>query len=357
MQSLKNFKRVVLKIGSSLLFKKTAAGGICLDSEVLSQLVEQISYLTKSGKEALVVSSGAIASGLSLLKLAHKPKDLSLLQAIAAIGQPELMDVYRNAFRQRGLNCSQVLLTAEDLASRKRYLNAKNTLLTLLKLKNIPVINENDTVSTEEIKFGDNDRLSALVASLVKADILVILSDVDGLLDREKKVIRIVDEITPRIKALACPSDKKTCVGGMITKLEAAKISVDSGIPCVVANGRTFDIIPSLLKDPASHGTIFLPKKALTAKKHWIAFGSRPKGRVIVDDGAREALMNKKSLLSVGVIFCEGNFQAGDIVSIRDKENNEFARGISGLSFSSLDKAKGKRTDKEVVHRDNIVIL
>ena len=352
-QSEKDYKRIVVKIGSSLLY----SDGINLDFKILNDVAEQVIRLIKDGKEVLIVSSGAIACGMSILRLASRPKELSTLQAIAAIGQHELMNVYRESFKKRGLNCAQVLLTWEDFDNRKRYLNAKNTLITLLRLGSVPIINENDTVSTDEIKFGDNDRLSALVSSLISADILIILSDVDGLLDKDKKtLIRVVFEITPQIKSLVFPTDKKICVGGMITKIEAANIAVDSGIPCVIANGRKPDIILSILKDIEKHGTLFLPKKALGAKKRWIAFGAKPRGKVIVDEGAKNALLNKKSLLCVGVIAVEGSFEAGDIVRVQDLQHNEFARGKVGISSKQLDKIKGRRFDKEAIHCDNIVI-
>ena len=352
-QLLKDYKRIVIKIGSSLLCSDKRR----LDCSLVDEITGQISDLVKVGKEIVVVSSGAIAMGMSILKLESRPKELSFLQAAAAIGQPELMDAYRRFFGARSLNCAQLLLTWEDFDDRKRYLNAKNTLLTLLKLNNVAIINENDTVSTDEIKFGDNDRLSALVSKLISADILIILSDVDGLLDKNKKVIPIVNEITVDIKALACPTDKKTCVGGMITKLEAARIATDSGIPCIIANGRTKNIISSAIKEPGKYGTLFIPKKGLKAREHWIAFGTKPKGKIIVDDGAKIALINKKSLLAVGIVASDGNFDAGDIVSLIDKQNNEFARGKVRVSSKELQKLKGKRFDKEVIHCDNIVVL
>lgn len=351
-QLVKDYKRIVIKIGASLLYS-----GRVLNSDFLRRITAGICDLVKEGKEVILVSSGAIASGMSLLKLESRPKELASLQAVAAIGQSELMDIYRSFFKEKQLNCGQVLLTAEDFHDRRRYLNAKNTLNTLLKLKSIPVINENDTVSTEEIKFGDNDRLSALVSALISADLLIILSDVDGLLDDKKNLVRVVAEINPRIRGFACPTQKKTCVGGMITKIEAAKIAVDSGIPCVIANGRTKDIIASVIREPEKHGTLFMPKKALGAKERWLAFGTKAKGSIIVDSGAKNALLNKKSLLSVGVVAVEGNFEAGDIVSVQDKAHGEFARGKAGLSSRQLDKVKGLRFEKEVIHRDNIVIL
>jgi len=353
-QSQKSCKRVVIKIGSSLLY--TGEGRV--ESSLVDEITGQISSLIKEGNEIVVVSSGAIALGMSLLGLKERPKELSFLQAAAAIGQPELMDLWRKRLKEKGLNGAQVLLTWEDFNERSRFLNAKNTLQRLLKLKSVPVINENDTVSTDEIKFGDNDRLSALVAILCGADLLVILSDVDGLLDRDKKVIPLVDRITPQIKSLACPTSKKTCVGGMITKIEAAKIAVDSGIPCVIANGRQKDAITACVKETGKTGTLFLPKESeLAARKRWIAFGTKPKGKIIVDDGAAKALLNNKSLLSVGVVSVSGDFASGDIVSVVDSQKNEVARGKVAISAKQLDKVKGKRFEKEIIHRDNIVIL
>ena len=352
-----NYKRIVIKIGSSLLFSKDNE----LDFKIFRSVAHQVADLVREGREMVVVSSGAIALGMYRLGLKERPKELYNLQAAAAVGQHILMNTYRRFFKgvfdKKELHGAQVLLTREDLNDRKRYLNAKNTLLALLKYGTVPIVNENDTVSTDEIKFGDNDRLSALVSSLISADLLIILSDVDGLLDKDKKIIRVVDEITPQIKALACPTDKKTCVGGMITKIEAAKIAMDSGIPCVIANGRTKDIILSAIKEPEKYGTLFTPKEGLAARERWIAFGTKPKGKILVDDGARRALLNKKSLLSVGVTGLEGNFEMGDIVSVIDKQDYELARGKVGLSSKQLDKIKGSHYDKEVIHRDNIVIL
>jgi len=268
------------------------------------------------------------------------------------------MGAYRRFFSKVDLNCGQVLLTWEDFDQRSRYLNAKNTLLALLKLNVIPVINENDTISTDEIKFGDNDRLSALVASLIGADLLIILSDVEGLLGADKEVIRLVDKITPAIKSLACPTSKRTCVGGMVTKIEAARIATDSGIACVIASGRKEDVIAAVIENPFTAGTLFLAKNELLgSKERWMAFSAKIKGKIIVDDGAKKAVINKKSLLSVGVIGIEGQFESSDIVSIRDKEGAEFGRGKVRLSAKELDKVKGSRHDKEVIHRDDIVLL
>ncbi len=352
-QSGKDYKRIVVKIGSSLFYK-----GGSFDRVSFLDTVALISGLLKlRDKEVVIVSSGAIALGMDIMNLKSRPKDLPTLQASAAIGQNALMDNYSSYFRKSKITCAQVLLTWEDFDDRQRYLNAKNTLLKLLELGAVPVINENDTVSTDEIKFGDNDRLSALVSSLIGADLLIILSDVDGLLDKDKKAIRVVNEITPQIKSLACPTYKKMCVGGMVTKIDAAKIAVDSGIPCVIANGKRKNAILFAIRNPSRAGTLFVPKKSLAARERWIAFGTKPKGKVVVDEGAKKALLNKKSLLSVGVVDLEGNFETSDVVSVIDKQNNEFARGKAGLSSKQLDKVKGSRYDKEVIHRDNIVIL
>lgn len=355
MVSQKDYKRIVVKIGSSLLYKDESD----VDCDFLKEFLRQVSGLAKDGVEVVIVSSGAIAFGMATLKLKDRPKELSTLQAVAAVGQHELMQIYQRFFEERSLNCAQLLLTWDDFDNRKRYLNAKNTLSTLLKLKVVPVINENDTVSTEEIRFGDNDKLSALVCTLINASLLLILSDVDGLMDREsKQVIKVVDRITPAIKALACPTKKKACVGGMVTKLEAAGIAVESGIPCIIANGRKKDVIISAVKEPNGCGTLFLPQKGfVAARKRWLAFSAKPKGKIVVDSGAKLALINKKSLLSVGITGVEGDFAAGDIVGIKDKDNHEFARGKVKISSLKLDTLKGRRFEKEIVHRNDIVIL
>ncbi len=354
-QSERNYKRIVIKIGSSLFYK----GGELNDSRLFDIVSQIASLVVNEKKEVIIVSSGAIALGMEIMKLQMRPKELRVLQAAAAIGQNALMQKYSEEFskyKNSKVNCAQILLTWDDFDNRERYLNAKNTLLTLLKLGTVPIINENDTVSTEEIKFGDNDRLSALVASLICADLLIILSDVDGLLDKNKHLVRVVDEINSQIKSLACPTDKRACVGGMITKLEAARIAIDSGIPCVIANGRKEGVIGLLALGSRSVGTLFMPKKGLDAKQRWIAFGTKPKGRIIIDKGAGIALADKKSLLSVGVVALEGSFEAGDVVSVVSG-GVEIARGKAGISSKQLDKVKGARCSKEVIHRDNIVIL
>jgi len=350
----------VIKVGSSILCQADKSN-LChfynLAFQVAKAVVEQ-------KKNIIIVSSGAIALGSHALGIKGRPKEVSMLQASAAVGQKLLMDNYSLAFRQAvrqfgdyALHCGQILLTWDDFTHRKRYLNAKNTLLTLFKLGVIPIINENDTIATEEIRFGDNDRLSALVATMVNAELLIILSDVEGLCDKQKKVIRVIADITSQIRRLASPTDKVSCVGGMVTKIEAAKIAVESGIPCVIADGRQPQIINSLIDDPTSYGTLFVPKNSLTERQRWIAFGAKTKGSIVIDDGAVEAIKGKKSLLCVGVVAVKGNFEAGEIVSIEAKDGSEIARGKAGISGRQLDKIKGSRFEKEIVHRDNIVVL
>ena len=347
-QSERNYKRIVIKIGASLF----------VSAEAIDNIIEQICLLIQQKKEVVVVSSGAIAHGMSVLGLKNRPRELSLLQAAAAIGQNELMNIYSRGLGGKGLKCGQVLLTWEDLQDRRRYLNAKNTILQLIKLGVAPVINENDTVSVDEIKFGDNDKLSALVANLIQADLLIMLSDIEGLLSKEKEVIRIVNEITPEIKKLACGTDKESSVGGMITKLEAASMVTGSGLSCVIANGLVRDKIISVLNSPEEAGTFFPKKEHLVAKKRWIAFGTKAAGKIRVDKGAKEALVkNNKSLLSPGVVEVSGDFEKGDTVAVVDEKGLEFARGKVNYSVEELRKIKGQRAKKEVIHRDNLVII
>lgn len=355
MQSRKSFSRVVVKVGSSLISPRANA----IELKYLEALIEQIESLWLDDKEVVLVSSGAVACGMSLLGLKKRPRDMDSLQAAAAIGQNELMAIYRRLLKEKNRLCAQLLLTWDDFENRDRYLNVRATLRTLLKNKALAVINENDTVSTDEIRFGDNDRLSAMVANLIGADLLLILSDVDGLYRLpEKQVIERVDEITPEITNLCCKTDKQGCVGGMSSKLEAIKIAGGAGVPAIIANGRSKD---SLLKSVYGEGigTFFAPHKpCLKAKKTWIAYGVRTRGRLIVDSGAKKALVEAgKSLLSVGIGEIEGDFKPDDIVSITDKDHNEFARGKVNFSAKDLRRLKGRRLEEEVIHRDDLVIL
>jgi len=347
-QLRKDYRRIVIKIGASLL----------VNLKIVDQLIPQIADLIKRKQEVILVSSGAIACGMGILGLKSRPTKLEYLQAAASLGQSELMQLYRKRFSAYNIKCAQILLTWEDFGDRKRYLNARNTLKVLLKWGSLPIINENDTVSVDEIKFGDNDRLSALVANLVDADILIILSDVDGLLKpNTSEVVRMVDNITANIERFASSSDKSTSVGGMKTKLSAARIAMESQIPCLITNGKKRDCLSLALTDPANAGTLFLPSKApISARRKWFIFCTRPKGRISVDNGARDALLTGKSLLTVGVVGLEGNFACGDIVEIADQDGSIFSRGKVNFSAQDLDKIKGKQKMKEVIHRDNLVI-
>ncbi|HDZ76963.1 MAG TPA: glutamate 5-kinase [Candidatus Omnitrophica bacterium] len=354
MQYVKNYKRIVVKIGSSILSKENK-----LDGSSLKSLVSQVCLLLDKGIEVIIVSSGAVSSGLNWMNLKSRPNKIDYLQACASVGQAILMQSYINAFLCENRHCGQLLLTWDDFNDRGRYLNAKNTILALLRYKTIPIINENDTVSTQELKFGDNDNLSSLVAMMVKADLLINLSDVDGLFDRSGTKLSMVSTVTPQIKKLACPTKKSICRGGMITKLEAAEKLTKSGIPYIIANGRVVDILIQIVLERKMLGTSFLPiVDKSRSKKIWIAYSAKPKGKIFIDSGAHDALVKRnKSLLSVGIFKVEGKFDKGDIVSILDKEGCEFARGAVTCSAQDLESIKGKKQKREIVHRNNLAII
>lgn len=368
----RNVKRVVVKVGTSILTSKRSNR---LDVAQIKRIVNQICKLLDRKIEVILVTSGAIGAGMGLLELAERPKLLPRLQAAAAVGQSQLMKLYSSLFKPKRRLIAQVLLTAEDLNVRQRYLNARNTISTLLDYRVVPIINENDTVSVDEIKFGDNDTLASLVANLVDADLLVILSDVDGLYaslpDRTgaKMLVDIVEEIGPELMKVASETPAKTSVGGMKTKLKAANTATSSGIPMVIANGRTEDVLIKIV-DGQTIGTLFLPKESkLAARKRWMAYSTVPKGRIIVDSGAKEALVKKgKSLLASGVVGVEGKFKIGDVVGVIDEGGKEFARGLINYSSEEADRIKGLKTQAiasklgykyydELLHRDNLVIL
>ena len=350
-------RRIVVKLGTGLL---TNAQNQLARAEI-ERLVGQLAALQRDGREVLVVSSGAIAAGMSALGLAARPKELAQLQACAAIGQCRLMAMYDEAFARFDIHVAQVLLTHDDLRNRTRHLNAQHTLDTLLRRGVVPIINENDTVSVDEIKFGDNDRLGALVAALIDADLLVILSHVEGLISlfgttkdpRQRQVIPTVPEITRDIESMAKGTDGITNVGGMRSKIEAAKVVMRAGIPMIIASGEQTDVLADLLAGKEV-GTIFLPgAKKLAGRKRWIAFFQRTAGALRVDNGARAALCaNGKSLLAKGIVGAEGEFTAGDALSIQDKNGVEFARGLTKVASSEIKTAVGV-----IVHRDDLVIL
>ncbi len=364
-------KRIVIKIGSNILADRIEG----LDNDRIASLSNDISEIHSKGYEVVIVSSGAVAAGMKKLGLKEKPGDIKLKQAAAAAGQSSLMWAYERSFARYDKKVAQVLLTRDDLSDRKRYINSKNTLLTLLNYGVIPVINENDTVSTDEIKFGDNDNLAALVSGLIEAEMLIILSDVDGLYTEdprqnpEAKLIKTVDRITPELERIAGGAGSIVGTGGMYSKLLAAKRAMKYGITVNIISGKQSGLLQSVLKGEKC-GTLFLPlQKKLTSRKGWIAYASKSKGNVIIDDGAVGAIIEKgKSLLPSGIVSVEGVFDIGDTISCIDIRGNRIAKGLTNYSSAEIDKIKGKKTSEieriigykysdEVIHRDNMVVL
>ncbi len=369
---LSNVSKIVIKIGTRVL---TNEDGF-LDKNQIMQLSKQVIKLRARGFSVVVVSSGSIGAGISALGCQKRPTILPELQAAAAIGQGKLVEVYNECFKKHGYHAAQLLLTRQDFEDRQRYLNTCNTLHSLLRFKAIPIINENDTISVEEITFGDNDILSALVTNLLRADLLVLLSSVDGLYTtppvsgRSCSVLSVVDSISDDIKKLAFKLKTKEGTGGMESKLEAARIATGSGEAVIIANGRQSDVLSKIM-NYENVGTLFIPnKKKVASRKRWIGFIVRPKGRIYIDEGALSALQKRgKSLLPSGVVRIDGKFNKGDVVSIVGvDENKEIARGLMNYSDDEVRKVKGLRTSlikktlgykpyDEIIHRDNIVLL
>lgn len=329
------------------------------DLAQMKQLAAQVAAVRAQGKQIVIVTSGAVGAGMGALGYDKRPSELSELQACAAVGQSRLMTTYEKLFADAGFGVAQVLLTHDDLAHHERHLNARNTLVTLLDHGVIPIINENDAISFTELKFGDNDKLSALVACLLPADALVILTTVDGLIENfgkaNARTISAIENLDGTVEKMAGGTRSETAVGGMASKLQAAKIVIRSGIPLVIASGAKKTVLADILAGK-DEGTIFVAQPAkLAGRKRWIAFFHHPKGTLFVDDGAKAALREKgKSLLSPGVIRCEGEFAAGDVVRLCDVDGTEFARGI--CDFDSAVVQARQATDV-LVHRDNLVIL
>ncbi len=346
-----SYKRIVVKIGTNLLTEKLCG----LRTDLISNIAEQIAELKKKGIEIIIVTSGAIGAGCTELGI-KKSREIQIRQALAAVGQSAVMRAYHNAFSKYDIKVAQILLTYEDFSNRKRYLNLRNALNKLLSLDVIPIINENDPISVDEIgaTFGDNDKLSALVASKVNADLLVMLSDIDGLYDKnpktnkDAKLIRKVTNITKDIERAAGRSGSLFAIGGMITKIKAAKMVMDSGCDMIICNGKKQDILAKAIE--GKEGTLFVAKEKLSNKERWIKF-SKAKGKIIVDKGAENAIKNNKSLLSVGIKKIEGDFNKNDIIQISD-----IAKGISDYSSKELNNIKGKK-GKVVVKSENVVLL
>jgi len=370
-QLIKQARRIVVKVGSSLV----ASREIGLRPERIEHIAEDAVALQKSGREVLLVSSGAIVSGIQKLGLAAYPKNLPMKQAAAAVGQSRLMWAYEKAFERLGGSVAQILLTHEDLADRRRFLNARHTLTTLLEMGVTPIINENDTVAVDEIRFGDNDTLAGQVAHLVDADLLVILSDVDGLFTEDPrkkpdaKLIPLVTEVTHDIEQRAGVSSTFEGTGGMATKIQTAKKVAEFGVPTLITNGTAGGALKAVIEG-AEVGTLILPReRRLNSRKHWIAFTLKAKGQLVLDEGAVEALRRRgKSLLASGITAVRGAFSPGDAVVCLDHHGKEVAKGLVNFASDTLDKIKGLKTSEirkalglqeyeEVIHRDNLVIL
>jgi glutamate 5-kinase len=358
-------RRVVVKIGSRLMSEDPEGRPAAVAAEVAA--------LRGRGVTCVIVSSGAIALGRQVLGLRERPRELPRLQAAAAVGQGRLMQAWERAFAAHAIPVGQVLLTHDDVADRGRFLAARHALSALLDFGAVPIVNENDTVAVEEIKFGDNDGLAALVVNLVAADALVVLTDVNGLHDSDPREggrrIPLVSDIDAQAVPVAGASTSGLGLGGMASKVQAARIAGKSGVPTVVAEGRGSDVIGAVLAG-ADLGTLFLPSaERLASRKHWIAFALRPAGTLHVDAGARAALVERRrSLLPSGIVRVTGEFVAGDPVSVVDVEGREFARGLSSYAAAEVEKIRGRRSADielclgykvldEVIHRDDLVIL
>ena len=362
---------MVVKVGTRVL---TDANGQ-LDEQRIGQLAEQIHQVIVSGRKVALVSSGAVGSGMGRLGLKTRPTDLPHLQAVAAVGQSLLVEAYERCLWQYGHHAAQILLTAEDFTHRTRYLNARNTILTLMDLGAVPIINENDTISTEELQttFGDNDRLAAIVANLIQAPLLVLLSDVEGLYDGNprdpaSRLISTVDRVDGSIRSLVRDETGQLSRGGMASKLNAARMANRAGENAIIASGRRLEVLSSIIAGELV-GTLFLAhNRSLAARKRWIGFTAQPRGQLVLDAGARRAVEREgRSLLPIGVVEAVGHFHKGDIVALRDAEGTEFARGLTNYSSDDIRRIKGLKTSaiaatlghcpyQEVVHRDNMVV-
>jgi glutamate 5-kinase len=378
----KKAKRIVFKIGSGIIAKRDSekkylpAGG--LDAEVIRRLVDKFASFHENGKEIILVSSGAVLAGRNCLNLQPgKTLTIPQKQAAAAIGQSSLVRCYESCFEKYGIKAAQILFTRDDFHNRRRFLNIRNTLETLLSNRIVPVINENDTVMVEEIKIGDNDTLSALSAVVSQADILVILSDVEGLYSSDPnrpgpakaEIISTIEKITPEIEKIAGKSGGPFGIGGMYTKVCAAKQAAEFGIPTAIVSGLDPDNIHRLFTGE-NIGSIFLSREdRLSSRKHWIAHVLKPSGEIVVDEGAQKALvLNGRSLLATGIVEVRGGFGPGDSVSCKDLSGKEFARGLVNYNHQDLRKIQGMQNDRieyilgykvfdEVIHRNDLVIL
>ncbi|MFO1004698.1 MAG: glutamate 5-kinase [Planctomycetaceae bacterium] len=362
-------RTIVVKIGTNALSRPDDT----LDLDRISSIADQLVRLRQTGKKVLVVSSGAIGAGIGLLGLKERPKELPHLQATASVGQAHLIGSYDDAFQRHGLRASQILLTANDFRRRVRYLNIRNTINTLFEYDVIPVVNENDTVSIDEIKFGDNDRLAAMVSSLLERPLLIILSVIDGLYDRDPKdpgakVIPLVEHWDETLRGLAAETKSTRGTGGMVTKLEAVRMATSGGGHVIIANGTDRTVLDKV-RESQDVGTLFLGSgEPVAAWKRWIGYTVAPVGKVRLDAGATKAVRdNGRSLLAIGVTGVDGHFSKGEIVSVLDPQGTEVARGLINFNSQQLAQIAGQRTDeivrllgaeadKAVIHRDNLAV-
>ncbi|HEX5805018.1 MAG TPA: glutamate 5-kinase [Macromonas sp.] len=368
---LRNARRIVIKVGSSLVTNE----GKGLDETAIGQWSTQLSALVKDGREVIMVSSGAVAEGMKRLGWSSRPKEINELQAAAAVGQMGLVQMYETKLRELGLCSAQVLLTHADLADRERYLNARSTLLTLLQLGVVPVINENDTVVNDEIKFGDNDTLGALVANLVEADVLVILTDQKGLYtadprkDPAAQFVHVARAGDPKLEEMAGGAGSRVGTGGMITKILAAKRAAGSGASTVIAWGREPDALLRLVAGEPIGTCLVADTPKQQARKQWMADHLQLRGSVRIDDGAVSKIVAEgKSLLPIGMTGVEGEFSRGDVIAIRDASGVEVARGLANYSSSEarllcrkasadFERLLGYSAEAEMIHRDNLVLI
>jgi glutamate 5-kinase len=369
-QYLSKAKRVVLKLGSAVLTADEV-----LNLILIQRLVEEISHLRSADREFILVSSGAIAAGCRKLGLTSRPAGIPQAQAVAAAGQSVLMRTYEEAFAEFGLKVAQILLTHDDLESRRRFLNARNTLFALLQWQVVPIINENDTVATDELKFGDNDNLAALICNLAGADLLILLTDADGLFEQDPRehpdarLLTLVPTIDAQVEKAAGRSPGILGRGGMVTKLSAAKKAGAAGLPTLIANGLTPGILKKIFAGEEV-GTLFLPQEQkLTSRQYWLAYNVTPKGAILVDHGAREALVrHHKSLLPAGILEVFGGFRKGDAVHLLESDGKPFAVGLTNYSAREIGRIKGRQSQEiaqtlgqkgyeEVIHRDNLVVF
>jgi len=363
--------RVIIKIGSSVLTDKNGS----LSESIFEKLANEISKIRDKKIQVIVVSSGAIASGMKKLDLTERPTEISMKQAIAASGQSTLIRHYEKAFSEFNQNVAQILLTLDGLLDRKRFLNARKTLTTLLGMGIIPIVNENDTVAVEEIMLGDNDNLAAHITSLIEADLLIMLTDIEGLYSKDPRnnedaeFISLIEHIGADIENTAGDTFGRTTIGGMKTKIEAAKKAAAYGVPTIIANGKNGSILQDIF-DGKEVGTLFLPsEQSLSGRKHWIAFTLKSAGEIVIDDGAKKAITSSgKSLLPSGIKDVKGHFGVGDSVTCVDENGTQIARGLTSYSADDIRKIMGSKTSDvesllgykysdEVIHRDDLAVI